>query len=361
MVTAMGTISAVAQLVQHRIATQSRARVHPEKATLVPVSTACASACGPSVIGKGLTGFDAPFFAVRGNTAAGICTRGAKVVVKNGGLTPRGPYRIKRNKALWFKYSQKMRGLPKTQMKKAREAVMHDLKRQYRNRRLLKRDMRTLWIQRVNSNCKLHGVRYSQFIQHLYLNDVVINRKIMSQLGIYDRPVFTNIMNLAIPSWSKQLDRKMNPPIPKFMDKTEEELEDVVLTHIERKFPDIYENPNIRFNRREEGDTVQYTIDVGDPEEWRKLLPKSPELANFNLPDHFIRDANRQREVQKQFEVWTIRNEDPEDEEYVAAQKEYQKKLEKEQATAEQGIPIPSKKEGESRDDWFNDEPQSWY
>merc|ERR1711933_465998 len=194
-------------------------------------------------------------------------------------------------------------------------------------------------------------------ISSLYRRDIIINRKILSQLGIYDRPIFTNVMDLAIPTWREQLDMKMNPPSKEF---SPEERDDIIITSIERKYPELYTDPCIRFNRKVlEHGGAEYTVDVGDPEEWRKLLPKSPELANFNLPDHFVEDANRQREVHSMFEVLKIRNEDPMDEEYVAAQKEYQKKLEREEAMAERGEPVPPKKEGVSRDDWFKDEPQS--
>jgi len=356
--TAVGTIVAAAQLVRNRTAAQSKARVDAEKAILVPVSTVCASACGPSVFGKGLTGADVPLFAVRGSAAAGVSTRGAKIVAKNGGWTKRGPYRILRNKALWRKWSVHMKGLKSQIFRKSRQAVMHDLKRQYKRRRLVKRENRTLWIMRLSANCKLHGVRYGQFISHLYRNDIILNRKIMSQLAIYDRPIFTNIMNLAIPDWQKQLDRKMTP---RKINRSMEETDEVVIAHLERKFPELYTSPCIRFNRKVTEDSVEYTVDVGDPEEWRKLLPKSPELANFNLPDHFIEDANRQQEVHHMFDVLKIRNEDPLDDEYVNAQKEYAKKLAREEAMAEAGEPLPPNKEGVSRDDWFKDEPQSWY
>lgn len=348
--TVVGTVAVAAQLAQRRVVAQSKA----EKATVVPVSTSCVSACGPSVLGKGLTGVDLPVLAVRGS--AGVCTRGAKIVTKS--YTKRGPYRKFRNYHIWQKWTKHMPGLPSQQFRKSREACMHMLKKQYKTRRLFKRERRTLWIMRVAANCRLHGVRYSQFIAKLYRSDIIINRKILSQLGVYDRPVFTNVMDLAIPEWKEQLDRKMNPPSRKY---TAEETDDIMITHLEKRYPELYTDPCIRFNRKVTENGPEYTVDVGDPEEWRKLLPKSPELANFNLPDHFVEDANYQTQVNRFLDVLKIRNEDPLDEEYLAAQKEYQKKLEKEEAMAERGEPLPPKKEGVSRDDWFKDEPQSWY
>merc|ERR1719362_1269082 len=130
-----------------------------------------------------------------------------------------------------------MGGLPSQQFRKSRQDVMHDLKRQYKQRRLFKRERRALWIMRVSANCKLHGVRYDQLIHCLLRKDIIINRKILAQLGIYDRPIFTNIMSLAIPDWKEQLQRKMHPPKKEV---SIEERDDIMITHIERMFPELY-------------------------------------------------------------------------------------------------------------------------
>jgi len=389
MVTVVGTVAAAAQLVQRGVA--SKAGADAKKSMVMPVSTVGAPTCGPCVFSKGLMGVDVPFHAVHGSANAGTCTRGAKVVVK-GDLNEhilkdskgkviirptfqngrgkhgndRGPYRIERNAELFQRVTRNMPGLPgewgrgmkHPDFRKSREKAMSELKYQYKFRRLKKRKFRQLWIQRVNANCRLHGVRYSQFIASLYRKNIVINRKILSQLGVYDRSIFTNVMDVAIPSWKIQMKQKWDPEPPK---KDLARDEDIILTHLERKFPDLYTNPCIRFNRRMTPDSIEYTVDVGDPEEWRKVLPKSPELANFNLPDHFIKDANKQFETGKILQAWDLRNQDDEDEEYLKKQKALEKTLAKEQAMAEAGEPVPPKKEGLSRDDWFNDEPQSWY
>ncbi|CAE7234589.1 rplT [Symbiodinium sp. CCMP2592] len=86
----------------------------------------------------------------------------------------------------------------------AKQAVMYALKMRYRSRRVFKRTRRELWIKRVSNNSKLHGVRYNVFICRLKEKNININRKILSQLGVYDRAVFTNVLETAIPEW-KQL------------------------------------------------------------------------------------------------------------------------------------------------------------
>eukprot|EP00435_Cladocopium_sp_Y103_P034254 s3664_g8.t2 len=109
---------------------------------------------------------------------------------------PRRPKRaMERRKSMWLKYSlDNMHKRPRNCYRLARQAVMKALKRKYRSRRLFKRERRQLWIQRVGNNSKLHGIPYNQFICKLKEANININRKILSQLGIYDRAVFTNVV-----------------------------------------------------------------------------------------------------------------------------------------------------------------------
>eukprot|EP00913_Durusdinium_trenchii_P035087 g32822.t2 len=66
--------------------------------------------------------------------------------------------------------------------------------------------------------------------------------------------------------------------------------------YLEATIPELYTDPRIRFNRQVKDWGVEYTIDVGDEEEWRDILPKMPELANFQLPDHMLNNSRRQLE-----------------------------------------------------------------
>src|SRR5271167_3958996 len=67
----------------------------------------------------------------------------------------------------------------------------------FRDRRVRKREFRRLWIVRVNAACRMRGMRYSQFIHGLQLAQVMIDRKMLSEIAIHDPEVFTKLVELA--------------------------------------------------------------------------------------------------------------------------------------------------------------------
>src|SRR5947209_18440810 len=67
----------------------------------------------------------------------------------------------------------------------------------FRDRRVRKREFRRLWIVRVNAACKMHGIRYSQFIFGLQQANVMLDRKMLSELAIRDLPTFAKLVELA--------------------------------------------------------------------------------------------------------------------------------------------------------------------
>jgi large subunit ribosomal protein L20 len=79
----------------------------------------------------------------------------------------------------------------------AKVAVMTAGVYAYRDRRLLKRDMRSLWITRLTAACKLRNGRYSTFVNGLKLAGVVLNRKMLSELAIHDTAAFDKIFAIA--------------------------------------------------------------------------------------------------------------------------------------------------------------------
>jgi large subunit ribosomal protein L20 len=56
----------------------------------------------------------------------------------------------------------------------------------YRDRRRRRRDFRRLWITRLNAAARLHGIRYSQFINGLNLANIELDRKQLSEMAIHD-------------------------------------------------------------------------------------------------------------------------------------------------------------------------------
>ena len=79
----------------------------------------------------------------------------------------------------------------------AKEQVMHSLKYSYRDRRQNKREMRKLWITRINAACRLNNISYSKFISGLNKAGIAINRKMLSEIAIDDAKSFTNLVNIA--------------------------------------------------------------------------------------------------------------------------------------------------------------------
>ena len=79
----------------------------------------------------------------------------------------------------------------------ANEQVMHSLKYAYRDRRQLKRDMRKLWIARINAAARMNGLSYSRLTCGLKWANIQINRKMLSEMAIHDEKGFTAICEAA--------------------------------------------------------------------------------------------------------------------------------------------------------------------
>ena len=77
----------------------------------------------------------------------------------------------------------------------ANQAVMKSQKYAYIGRRLRKRDMRTLWIARINAACRLNGVSYSKFINGLKVKNISLDRKILADMAVNDKVAFANLVS----------------------------------------------------------------------------------------------------------------------------------------------------------------------
>lgn len=77
--------------------------------------------------------------------------------------------------------------------RRAKETVERALKYAYRDRRRRKRDMRRLWIIRINAAARLHGLSYSQFISGLHRANVDLDRKVLSDMAVNDPQAFANL------------------------------------------------------------------------------------------------------------------------------------------------------------------------
>ncbi len=81
--------------------------------------------------------------------------------------------------------------------KRASEARLKSLAYAYRDRRSKKRDLRGLWIMRINAAARLNGVSYSQLMNALKKANIEINRKMLSEIAVRDAAAFKAVMAQA--------------------------------------------------------------------------------------------------------------------------------------------------------------------
>lgn len=92
------------------------------------------------------------------------------------------------------------RGMSKnrrTSYRKANEAIIKALSYQYRDRRNLKRDMRSLWITRINAAAREHGTTYAQLVSDLKGANITLNRQILAELAVNQPKAFAEIAKAA--------------------------------------------------------------------------------------------------------------------------------------------------------------------
>jgi large subunit ribosomal protein L20 len=89
------------------------------------------------------------------------------------------------------------RGRRKNVYRIAKEAVMRAGQYAYRDRRNKKRDFRSLWITRINAGTRELGVSYSQFMAGLKKAGIDMDRKVLADLAVFDKPAFGRIVEQA--------------------------------------------------------------------------------------------------------------------------------------------------------------------
>jgi large subunit ribosomal protein L20 len=89
------------------------------------------------------------------------------------------------------------RGRRKNVYRVAKQAVMKAGQYAYRDRRQRKRQFRTLWIARINAAAREQGMSYSVFMNGLKKADIQIDRKVLSDIAIFDKVAFTQFVEQA--------------------------------------------------------------------------------------------------------------------------------------------------------------------
>jgi large subunit ribosomal protein L20 len=79
----------------------------------------------------------------------------------------------------------------------ARQAVMKSGNYAYVGRKLRKRDMRSLWITRINAAARINGLSYSKLMHGLKMNNILLNRKILADMAVNDAGGFTSLCDMA--------------------------------------------------------------------------------------------------------------------------------------------------------------------
>lgn len=109
----------------------------------------------------------------------------------------RGNVARKRRKKI-LKLAKGFRGSHSRLFRTANQQVMKALRNAYRDRRKKKRDFRRLWITRINAAARQQGISYSQLIGKLKKADILINRKMLAQLAVFDADGFAKVVEKAL-------------------------------------------------------------------------------------------------------------------------------------------------------------------
>lgn len=89
-------------------------------------------------------------------------------------------------------YAQKSR-----RFRQAKRSLMKGMVYAYRDRHVKKRNMRRLWITRINAACREGGITYSRFIRGLTKTQVKIDRKMLAELAVHSPEAFTKLIHMA--------------------------------------------------------------------------------------------------------------------------------------------------------------------
>ena len=89
------------------------------------------------------------------------------------------------------------RGRRKNVYRVAKQAVMKAGQYAYRDRRQKKRQFRTLWIARINAGSRECGLTYSRFMNGLKKAAIEVDRKVLADLAVFDKPAFAKFVELA--------------------------------------------------------------------------------------------------------------------------------------------------------------------
>lgn len=107
-----------------------------------------------------------------------------------------GPQGHRRHKKI-LKITKGQRGAKHRLFKRANEAMLKSLWYATRDRRVRKRDLRKLWIARINAAARLNGTTYSKLVALLKKANIELNRKMLADMAVRDPQTFAAVVATA--------------------------------------------------------------------------------------------------------------------------------------------------------------------
>jgi len=96
-----------------------------------------------------------------------------------------------------LKFTKGQRGTRHFQFRRANQAMLKSLWYATRDRRTRKRDLRRLWIARINAAARANGMAYSRLINGLRKANILLNRKMLADLAVRDPQAFAAVVETA--------------------------------------------------------------------------------------------------------------------------------------------------------------------
>lgn len=108
-----------------------------------------------------------------------------------------GPYRRRRHQRL-LAHNKGYEGARSRLFRKANETYLKAQWYAYNDRRNRKRDLRRLWIVRINAAARLNGTTYSRLIAAMRKTDIILNRKVLADMAVKDPHAFAQVVKTAL-------------------------------------------------------------------------------------------------------------------------------------------------------------------
>ena len=109
----------------------------------------------------------------------------------------KGAINAKKKHKRVLKLAKGYRGARSKQYRIAKQSVMRAMASAFAGRKQRKRDMRRLWITRINAAARINGISYSQMMHGLKVAGVEINRKMLAELAVNDAAGFAALADIA--------------------------------------------------------------------------------------------------------------------------------------------------------------------